>query len=142
MKRAQSGMTLIELMVVVVIIGILASIAVPSYRNYVIRTNRTEAKTALMATASALERCYTRFLQYNNPGCAVALPLPVPGGRYQIQVGADGINAQDFSIQAVPQGRQADDTDCGTLNLNSRSQRSQTGTKGTDAAGTVACWGR
>ena len=47
----QQGFTLIELVIVVAIVGILTSIAMPLYRDYVIRANRTEAKTALAAVA-------------------------------------------------------------------------------------------
>ncbi len=47
MKRSQSGFTLIELMIVIAIVGILASIAMPSYRDYVLKANATEAITLL-----------------------------------------------------------------------------------------------
>ena len=73
MMRKQRGVTLMELMVVVVIIGILASIAYPSYRAQVRRSNRTEARVALEQTAGALEKCYTRYMAYNdNTNCPTA----------------------------------------------------------------------
>ena len=66
----QRGVTLMELMVVVVIVGILAAIAYPSYRAQVRRSNRTEARVALEQTAGALEKCYTRYMVYNdNTNC-------------------------------------------------------------------------
>ena len=43
------GVTLVELMIVVIVVGILAAIAMPSYRQYTMRTHRTEAKSALVA---------------------------------------------------------------------------------------------
>jgi type IV pilus assembly protein PilE len=46
MRQAQQGVTLIELMAVMLIIGLLAAIAYPSYRQQVIRSNRTEAKAS------------------------------------------------------------------------------------------------
>lgn len=64
--KGQRGFTLIELMIVLVIIGIVASIAYPSYTRYVQKSVRTDAHAGLMQAASELERCYTRSYTYNN----------------------------------------------------------------------------
>ena len=65
-NRKVKGFTLIELMIVVAIVAFLASIALPSYRNFVVRTNRAEAVSDLSELASWLERQYTIFGSYNN----------------------------------------------------------------------------
>lgn len=52
----QSGFSLIELMIAVAIIGVVVSIAYPSYQNYVIDTNRGAAQADLMSLAAAMER--------------------------------------------------------------------------------------
>ena len=55
MKKVLKGFTLIELMIVVAIIAILASIAYPSYRQYVIKTNRADVQAELMQAAHQLQ---------------------------------------------------------------------------------------
>lgn len=62
----QRGFTLIELMIVLVIVGILATIAVPAYKNHVTRTRRADAQIALTQTASLQERYMTECNFYAN----------------------------------------------------------------------------
>ena len=57
MRKKMAGITLLELMVVVVIVGILAAIAYPNYRDYVARAKRNEAKSALLQIAT----CWLRL---------------------------------------------------------------------------------
>lgn len=57
-KRTQSGFTLIELMIVVAIIGILASLALPAYSNYTKKAKFSETIVALGAVKSAVDLCY------------------------------------------------------------------------------------
>lgn len=64
MRSIQTGATLIELMVAVVIIGILAAIAVPSYRSYVERSVRSEAQGCLMEAVARAERFFARNDRY------------------------------------------------------------------------------
>lgn len=140
MKRFQRGITLIELMVVVVIVAILAAIAYPSYRDQVRRSNRTEAKVALEQTAQALEKCFTRYMAYNNASCPAFTQLDdggsmtTPQGHYAIT--ATTLNATEFILRATPQGGQASDTRCGALTLNDRGQRGIAGGTGT----AQDCW--
>lgn len=64
MKRFKAkGFTLIEVMIVIVIVGILAAVALPSYRNHVIRAARVQAQTELLELASLQEKI---FLNSNN----------------------------------------------------------------------------
>jgi len=58
MRKYMRGVTLAELMIVVVVVGILASVAYPSYRQYAARAKRTEAKAALLQIATMQERFY------------------------------------------------------------------------------------
>jgi len=63
-KKLQSGMTLIELMIVVAIIGIIAAIAYPSYQNYTKQTRRSDAQIGLTQAANQQERFFTECNWY------------------------------------------------------------------------------
>ncbi|HEJ3591491.1 TPA: type IV pilin protein [Pseudomonas aeruginosa] len=60
MRTRQKGFTLLEMVVVVAVIGILLGIAIPSYQNYVIRSNRTEGQALLSDAAARQERYYSQ----------------------------------------------------------------------------------
>ena len=68
---ASRGFTLIELMVVVAIVGILAAIALPSYRSYIVRAARVQAQAELLEMASMQEKI---FLNSNSYACSVTGP--------------------------------------------------------------------
>ena len=128
------GITLLELMIVVVVVGILTAIAYPSYRDQVVRTHRADGKATLMQVSQQLERCYTRFASYTNGGCGVAFPVNSPEGHYTVT--ATALTASAFTLDATPQGGQANDAECGVLRLTS------TGIEGSQGASTDAndCW--
>jgi type IV pilus assembly protein PilE len=129
--RATRGFTLIELVVAVTIIGILLAIAVPSYREHIVSTRRTEGKSLISEVAARLERCYTRFNAYNHASCTGVVAATSEGGWYRIAaVGAGATDttlaAQAFTLRAVPQRAQVDDdTKCGTLSLTHTGVRGQ-----------------
>ncbi len=128
------GVTLIELIIAVAVVAILAAIAFPSYQQQMQKTRRADGKAELMETAQQLERCYTRFSRYNDGNCGVALPFNSSEGYYVVS--ATAISASAFSLDATPQGAQANDTRCGVLRLTS------TGLQGSQGQSTDAneCW--
>ncbi|MBI2728985.1 MAG: prepilin-type N-terminal cleavage/methylation domain-containing protein [Polaromonas sp.] len=64
--RRPHGFTLIELMITVVIIGILASIALPSYNSYIARARRADAKAQLLQAAQFMQRFYAANDRYDQ----------------------------------------------------------------------------
>ena len=62
--KKQTGFTLIEIMIAVVIVGILAAIAIPSYRTYILKAHRSDAEASLVQIAQLLERQYTANNSY------------------------------------------------------------------------------
>jgi len=150
LKHTNAGFTLVELVIVILIIGILSAIAVPSYRGYVLRATRADAKKALLARAADLERCFTRNNSYlNNPAGSCLVVGNLPDGSsttYRVEADPDGVNggtggitATTFAIRAVPINGQAADTKCGTFKVDDKNSRAVTGTL---AATPRDCWGR
>ena len=138
----QRGITLVELMIVIAVVAILASLAVPSYRDYVLRTKRTEGMNAMLSLASCQERAYIKLNRYDLGRCGLADScITSPNQEYQICMALGRTNAvgndQSFTLTATPQGAQANDS-CGNLTLT------ETGVRGVGAGTTDqivdGCW--
>jgi type IV pilus assembly protein PilE len=120
-------------MIVVAVIGILAAIAYPSYRDFVRRGNRSDAKTVLMRAAQNLERRFTETNSYAGATVGAGAATDVwpsttsPEGFYTLSLPT--VTANTYTLRATASGTQVDDTACAVIELT------QTG-----ARTPAACW--
>ncbi|MGY1410326.1 MULTISPECIES: type IV pilin protein [unclassified Luteimonas] len=131
-----AGFSLIELMIVVGVIAILAAIAYPNYREYVINSRRAAAAACLQEKAQLMERFYTTNLTYVGAGVPGGCD-PEINGFYTFSVpAASPTTARTFTLQAVPVTGRQDDPKCGTLTINDQGTR----TEGGAATNATECW--
>ena len=134
------GVTLIELMIVIVVVAILGAIAVPTYRNYLIRTNRTEARMALLRIQTAQEKFYLQNNRYADdeelddaPPNGLGVPATTPSGFYTIAIDNYAEDGTTYRAVATAAGGQRDDIEaCRTITINQDGSR-------TPAQGS-GCW--
>jgi type IV pilus assembly protein PilE len=126
----RTGFTLLELVIVVAIVAILAAIALPSYRNYVVRANRAQAKQFMGDIANREEqylfdqRSYTTTI--GTGGLATSPPSETTG-NYTFAVAITGndclgvaLPPRGYTITAAATGGQASDGDLCLDSLNQK----------------------
>lgn len=133
------GVTITEILVGLVALGILVAAAIPAHRGYVIRVNRSDARRDLVALAGQLQRCFERSGDFRveasgSPRPCVKLPAPNAEGTYLISF-AGQPTAGSFRLLAQPRGAQAADLRCGGLTLDERGERGVTG-----SGAATPCW--
>ena len=142
----QRGVTLMELLIVVAIISIIASVAYPSYTQFVVRAKRAVATGMLMQIADRQQQFFMDNKRYagslTNLGYASdsimideegAVVTTADGGRvYNVEISAS--NIVTYELTATPQLKQAEkDTDCGNLTLTNTGEKGYSGSGGN-------CW--
>lgn len=144
----QHGFTLMELIITMVIIGILTAIAIPNYTAYIQRSNRSEARNALLEAATWMERWRTERGRYDQPPPAVAgTPPPLPftqvpaapaTAKYTIAAPVTPAAGTSYTITATAVGVMGGDA-CTTLSIDQTGARTFT----TGGGGTQEiCWNR
>ena len=145
MRNKSKGVTLIELMTVVVVISILGAIAIPSYRNYLLRAQRSDGKTALLRIQSGLEKYLVQNGSYTTD--LTSAPSATPGG-----LGLSAVSEQGFyalKVDLTPTGYiataaaiagkgQASDKRCQTFTVTETGGKGALDNSGGDR--TTECW--
>lgn len=131
----QQGVTLVELMVVILIVGVLSAIAYPNYLDHVERGRVSEGRVALASAANLMERCYsTRGTYVDCP--ALDSPIISESGFYSVDDSA--ADANSFTLQAT-RAKAENGNKCGNLTLT---QSGATDVAGTAPWGADRCWGK
>jgi type IV pilus assembly protein PilE len=151
-RARERAFTLVELLITLAILGIVATLAVGGYREYVRRASRVDATAALLRLASAQEKFYAQNGRYAGAGAAEMTDAPPYGlgiegterGYYAlaIEVPAGGSAVGFTATATVDTGsNQADDEDCWVFRIDERGRRtaeSRSGDSGTTV--TNRCW--
>ena len=125
------GMTLIELVIVMAVMGILLALAVPSYQSYMLRVHRTEAIRMLLQASMCQQRIYASHGNYDTERCR-------PGSeyqRYQVTYQPPDTQGRTYIAMASPKGAQLADA-CGSLSLDQNGARSISGM----STSIMKCW--
>jgi type IV pilus assembly protein PilE len=141
--RREAGVTLMELMIVVAIVGVLAAIAYPAYTQFVMQTNRSDATKTMDLAAQSLQRCYS--VNFTYAGCNVngnivndTSTIPTPNNYYTITFAIP--DPQDYALTAVATAApQTGDNQCALFTLSSTGQQAAQDINATNT--TQLCWG-
>lgn len=106
-KRKNQGFTLIELMIVVAIVGVSATIALPAYNDYVTRARITEALSTLSDMRVKLEQYFQDNRTYAG-ACAAGTLAPLPPNTQFFQFSCPALSGTTYTVRALGTGSMTD----------------------------------
>jgi type IV pilus assembly protein PilE len=138
-RASSAGFTLIELMIAVAVVAILGTLAMASYRTQIMKSRRTDARSAILDMAGREEKLFSLINAYSDTGADLgytALPVNIDN-YYSVSVTINApTNPPSYSIVATAIGSQANDTACATLSIDQLGNQTAT-----PAANASTCWG-
>lgn len=136
MRRLTQGVSLVELLIVIVIVSILAAIAYPSYRQYVARAKRIEAKAPLLQISTNQERFYLQNNTYTSDmiklGFTKSGDIVSDSGSYKVNV--DSATPNGFTAKATYLKSDAEASKCAWFQID--------GTGKKTSGPLTDCWSR
>lgn len=144
--RMSQGFTLIELLVAVAIVGILAAVALPSYRLSIMKGRRVDAKAATLDLAAREERYFSLNNKYTKNavllgyGAGTVFPLAVnASGKSFYTLNVTSASAGAFTTVTSPTGTQVADTECYAYKIDQLGVQSNVDANGNLVVATN-CW--
>ena len=138
MKKVAAGFTLLELMIVVVVLAILAAVALPSYRDYILRSQLAEATTNLADVAAKLEQFFQDNRTYAG-GCAAGTVAPLPANAKYFGFTCPTLTGTQYIVRAT--GKAGQSTAGFTFEIDQLAARSTTAVPAGWTAN-ATCWVR
>lgn len=141
--QATRGFTLIEIVIALAVVAITTTVAVASYRGYLLRANRTEAVNALLAASAEQEKFHLTHGQYGARLDAIAgeeppgLPVASVTPRGYFELSVENATAAEFRIAAAATRANADPI-CRRLFIDESGRRGAFDGDGRDS--TARCW--
>ncbi|OHU86755.1 MULTISPECIES: type IV pilin protein [Pseudoalteromonas] len=132
-NNRMDGFTLLEALIVLVILGIVLSIAYPSYQTHLMKAARAEAMVLLLDAANRQEQYFIDNRVYTSTLSDIGVPEKTENGYYSLSV---TVNDDEFEVKAKPiAGPVKDDQQCTELTINELGQKLSSGS-GTNEL----CW--
>lgn len=130
----KQGFGLLEMFIVVLLLGMLSTIAYPAYQQYVLRSYRAEAITLLLTVANKQEQLLADYGEYSADLQRLGVPSgQSASGRYRFQVKLLS-NNQAYTLLMTAQGPQQQDHQCRRYSLN------QLGQRNSELSEPISCW--